>query len=39
MGRIPMEVDERDYAQEWFERCGYGMNSEKTFLRYILEEG
>ena len=31
--------DERDYAQEWFERCGYGMNSEKTFLRYILEEG
>lgn len=22
-----------------FERCGYGMYSEKTFLRYILEEG
>lgn len=31
--------DEGDCAQEWFERCGYGMNSEKTFLRYILEEG
>ena len=31
--------DERDCAQRWFERCGYGMYSEKTFLRYILEEG
>lgn len=29
--------DERMYAQQWFERCGFGMFPEKTFLRYLIE--
>nr|WP_051153497.1 hypothetical protein [Ruminiclostridium papyrosolvens] len=31
--------DERMYANEWFERCGFGMFSHKTFLGYLLEYG
>lgn len=29
--------DERMYAEQWFERCGFGMFPEKTFLRYLIE--
>lgn len=29
--------DERMYAQEWFERCGFERQAEYTFLRYLLE--
>lgn len=29
--------DERMYAEQWFERCGLGMFSDKTFLGYLLE--
>lgn len=29
--------DERMYAQQWFERCGFGMFPENTFLRYLIE--
>jgi hypothetical protein len=29
--------DERDTAQQWFDRCGYGMFSNKTFLRYLID--
>lgn len=29
--------DERDAAQAWFDRCGFGMFPEKTFLRYLIE--
>lgn len=28
--------DERDFAQQWFDRCGFGMMPDKTFLRYLL---
>lgn len=28
--------DERMYADQWFERCGFTMFSEHTFLRYLL---
>lgn len=31
--------DERMYAQQWFDRCGFGMFPEKTFLRYLIEWG
>ncbi len=31
--------DERMYANEWFERCGFDMFSDKTFLGYLLEYG
>lgn len=29
--------DERDRAASWFDRCGFGMFPEYTFLRYLLE--
>lgn len=29
--------DERMYAQQWFDRCGFSMFPEKTFLRYLIE--
>lgn len=29
--------DERDLADEYFERCGYDMGTELTFLRWALE--
>lgn len=29
--------DERMYAEHWFERCGFGMFPDKTFLGYLLE--
>lgn len=29
--------DERDLADEYFERCGYGMGAEHTFLRWALK--
>ena len=29
--------DERMYANQWFERCGFGMFTDNTFLRYIIE--
>lgn len=31
--------DERMYANDWFERCGFSFMAEKTFLRYLLEYG
>ena len=31
--------DERMYAEQWFERCGFGMFPENTFLRYLVEWG
>lgn len=31
--------DERMYAEQWFERCGFGMFSEETLLKYLLEWG
>lgn len=31
--------DERMYAEQWFERCGFGMFPEYTFLRYLVEWG
>lgn len=31
--------DERMYAEQWFERCGFAMFPEKTFLRYLIEWG
>lgn len=30
--------DERMYAQDWFDRCGFGYG-QKTLLGYLLEEG
>ncbi len=29
--------DERDLAQQWFNRCWFGMFPECTFLRYLVE--
>lgn len=29
--------DERMHANEWFERCGFGMFPDKTFVRYLIE--
>lgn len=29
--------DERMHANEWFERCWFGMFPDKTFLRYLIE--
>ncbi|SHN87986.1 hypothetical protein [Desulfitobacterium chlororespirans] len=29
--------DERMYANQWFDRCWFGMFPDKTFLRYLLE--
>lgn len=31
--------DERMYAQKWFDRCGFAMCSDLTFLRYLMEWG
>jgi predicted DNA binding CopG/RHH family protein len=31
--------DEREYAQRWFERCGFEMSSENTLLKHLLECG
>ena len=31
--------DERMYAQQWFDRCGFSMFPEKTFLRYLIGWG
>lgn len=31
--------DERMYAEQWFERCGFGMFPEETLLKYLLEYG
>lgn len=31
--------DERMYAQQWFDRCGFSSHPEKTFLRYLLQWG
>ena len=28
--------DERDYANQWFERCFFGMFPEKTLLNWLL---
>lgn len=30
--------DECDYADTWFERCGFDNYAEQTFLRYVLTE-
>jgi len=30
--------DERDMAQQWYERCGFGMFPDATFIRYLIEE-
>lgn len=30
--------DERELANQWFERCGFGMFPDKTFLRFLLEQ-
>lgn len=29
--------DERMYAQQWFDRCGFSMFQDKTFLKYLIE--
>jgi len=29
--------DERMYAEQWFDRCCFGMFPEKTFIRYLFE--
>lgn len=31
--------DERMYANEWFDRCGFAMFPEDTFLHYLLDWG
>lgn len=31
--------DERMYANQWFDRCGFGMFPDKTFLGYLIEYG
>lgn len=31
--------DEYYQANEWFERCGFSVFAEKTFLHYLLEQG
>lgn len=31
--------DERDLAQEWFDRCWFGMFPEKTFQSFLMGEG
>lgn len=38
-GEFSNGSDERMYAQEWFERCGFGMFSDKTFLQYLIDYG
>lgn len=36
-GRHTHGSDERMYAEQWFERCGYKFLSEETLLRHLLE--
>lgn len=36
-GRHTHGSDERMYAEQWFERCGYKHFSEETLLRHLLE--
>lgn len=31
--------DERMYAEQWFDRCGFSYMADKTFVRYLLEYG
>lgn len=31
--------DERMYADQWFERCGFSYSSEQSFLRYLIWGG
>lgn len=31
--------DERALAQDWFDRCGFSYEADKTFLRYLLDYG
>jgi len=31
--------DERDLAEQWFERCWFGMFPDMTFLHYLIELG
>lgn len=31
--------DERMYAEQWFERCWFGMLPDFTFLKYLIEWG
>ena len=31
--------DERMYAEQWFDRCGFSYMADKTFVRYLLECG
>lgn len=31
--------DERAFAEQWFERCWFGMFPDLTFLRYLIEWG
>lgn len=31
--------DERMYAEQWFERCWFGMFPDFTFLKYLIEWG
>lgn len=31
--------DERDLANQWFDRCGFGMFPEKTFLKFLIDRG
>lgn len=31
--------DERMYAEQWFDRCGFSYMADKTFMRYLLEYG
>lgn len=31
--------DERMYAEQWFNRCWFGMFPDLTFLRYLIEWG
>lgn len=31
--------DERDYAEQWFERCWFSMFPDNTFLKFLIEWG
>lgn len=31
--------DERMYAERWFDRCGFEMMADHTFLRFLLNQG
>lgn len=30
--------DEREFASQWYERCGFGMFPDATLIRYLLED-